>query len=111
MLRLGIMHNDLHLNNVFVDVLPSPITMTYVVDGDDHFAVPVSAFARIYDFDWGFMFNHAPNEMTAKTCRTTGICRYVDIVIVSHRSNICVMTYPARSTTSSTSSSCSRPSR
>jgi hypothetical protein len=86
MTRIGAMHNDLHFDNIFVDAVARPFDMYYVIQQNYYYEVPIEAFVRLYDFDWGWMAGGPVNSNHKYQCEDMGICRYV---------HMCMCTPPA----------------
>lgn len=49
--EVGLSHNDLHANNLFVEVLPEPQTRLYIVSPQDAFLVETALNVRFFDWD------------------------------------------------------------
>lgn len=79
-------HNDLHVNNVFIEILPKPVKLFYEMN-DTTYGFSTRNFVRIYDFDFSklhceFMnkdidpklreiMQHFQNDLKIKTCFNT----------------------------------------
>ncbi len=78
---IGLVHNDLHQANVFVDELPSPTTFVYFINNNKFIVLSGAKwFARIFDFDYGTMPNkYGINPHVAPSgslCENIGVCSY-----------------------------------
>ncbi len=78
---IGLVHNDLHHNNVFVDKLAKPTTFVYFIDNNKFIILPgVEWFARIFDYDYGTMpSRYGINPHVAPSgslCENIGVCSY-----------------------------------
>ena len=70
----GFQHNDLHTNNIFVDLNP-PCKLGMYKIGDRVFEVPTPVLVRIYDFDMGSCATCGRNEYIEKElCPLYGVC-------------------------------------
>lgn len=47
----GLVHNDLHKDNIFIEPLENPIWCIYFINTRDYFIMPINYFVKIYDFD------------------------------------------------------------
>ena len=47
----GLIHNDLHSENIFIEKLEEPIWGIYFLNEKDYFVLPINYFVKIYDFD------------------------------------------------------------
>ena len=47
----GLVHNDLHKGNIFIEPLDQPIWCIYFINDKDYFVLPINYFVKIYDFD------------------------------------------------------------
>lgn len=68
--RRNIRHADLHIGNIFVDILSTtepPTFLTYVLsDGVTFYRVPTyNLIAKIYDWDWGGVYGYSEKEKFA----------------------------------------------
>lgn len=59
--NLGLVHNDLHLGNIMIEELESPVTLYYLVEtGNDNeykvFELTTKYFVKIYDFDRSYIY-------------------------------------------------------
>lgn len=60
---IGLLHNDLHTGNVFIEILDYPIDLIYFTDEDTYFTIKTRYIAKIFDFDLSFYC-----EPSAKDC-------------------------------------------
>lgn len=78
--RLGVMHNDLHLNNIFVEKGPEPVH-TVLRFGNNIIRLPKSRLiVRVFDFDLALV-QGTPNTLLKRVyprgwCREMGMCRH-----------------------------------
>jgi hypothetical protein len=49
--QFGLIHNDFHDNNIFLEKLETPLKMIYFLDKKTYFVVPVHYLVKIFDFD------------------------------------------------------------
>lgn len=47
----GLVHNDLHEGNIFIEPLENPIICIYFISATEYFVIPINYFVKIYDFD------------------------------------------------------------
>ena len=74
----GFQHNDLHLNNIFVEPVTAPLSVVYRIN-QDTFKVPVPYFARLYDWNYA---TRGPGSNAAleraNLCPRYGICNRIN---------------------------------
>ncbi len=75
---IGLVHNDMHSNNVFVDKLPTPTQFVYFINNDEFIVLTIEWFARVFDFDLSAMpekygTNPAVEE-SGDLCTYYGVC-------------------------------------
>jgi len=63
-------HNDLHFNNIIVEILPNPVNQTYIIDGLQ-ITRQVNYKIHIYDFDRGNLKSH--NNLQLNNLKKYGI--------------------------------------
>lgn len=51
MRKIGVQHNDLHANNVFIYTLKKPMYFSYFIAKDTCYTIKTSYIVKIYDFD------------------------------------------------------------
>lgn len=86
MSTVGLQHNDLHINNIFIDTTSTntPKQVAYIV-GDNIYIINTRYVVKIYDFDQASIFNTNTIPPTNKIintkldiykefCQTAGIC-------------------------------------
>lgn len=69
-------HNDLHLNNIWINTLPNPVRLIYFTD-DNHYAVVETKYiVKIYDFDHSAFTNGAMvnSLLGGNLCARVGEC-------------------------------------
>jgi serine/threonine protein kinase len=70
-------HNDLHLGNIWIDILPSPRRMIFMPFDGQYFVLETRYIPKIYDFDRsGFTIRGAPKNwvLEADWCPLIGVC-------------------------------------
>jgi hypothetical protein len=74
---LGLMHNDLHCGNVFVEQLSMPLSLSYGIDDDCVVSENVSFFVRIFDFGLANKTptQYEPSRLVNTLLNTDGRCR------------------------------------
>lgn len=93
--RVGLMHNDLHTGNIFLDTHPRPVSRTYtfVGPGKKERTVTVTSphTARIYDFDRGAKTktSHHPKvirntNLDGGMCEAFGACNTFNYFFDAH---------------------------
>lgn len=74
----GIRHNDLHPNNIWIDILPTPRRMIFEPFKGEYFVVNSRFLPKIYDFDKSvFVVAGAPKNTALekdKWCQMIGVC-------------------------------------
>ncbi len=75
---IGLVHNDMHSNNVFVDKLPTPTQFVYFIDNDKFIVLTIEWFARVFDFDRAVMpYKYGSNRIVSMwkdVCYYEGVC-------------------------------------
>ena len=63
--RLGLVHDDLHLNNIFIETLENPVNLHYILTDritgkkiSKIISIKTVYFVRIFDFDRSYTFSH-----------------------------------------------------
>lgn len=57
--QIGLTHNDLHLNNIFVDELDTPDERIYYISEDKWVKMKIKYDVKIFDFDRGAIYHPA----------------------------------------------------
>lgn len=88
----GFQHNDLHLNNILIDLDPEEVSTTYQLSSGDRFTVSTE-LGKVLMFDWdnGVCQSCGPNSSleavescryqpcgTMSRCATTGVCSSIN---------------------------------
>lgn len=75
--EIGLIHNDLHSGNVFVQQLDSPETNFYRLDDDTVLKVTSGMQVRLYDFDRSFKVptEYEPQRIENGLLRNSSLCR------------------------------------
>lgn len=72
--QYNLRHNDLHEGNVFVEELPTPVNLCYVV-GKSKYFMKTKWFVKIYDFDLATIVGVTINtRIEDYYCKQYGIC-------------------------------------
>lgn len=75
MTLVGIQHQDLHLHNILVEEIKSPINLVYEVDEKTRFQIPTKYIARIFDWDTSYVKSLGKNNfLIPKDCLKYGQC-------------------------------------
>lgn len=78
---VGIIHNDLHSGNVFVEQLDTPLNLSFGITDKKTVSRNVSFFVRIFDFDhsakiatihWDYIVHN--NLLSSFLCKSVGEC-------------------------------------
>ncbi|XWV26630.1 hypothetical protein QJ857_gp0431 [Tupanvirus soda lake] len=70
--RIGLVHNDLHTGNVFVEYLPAPVNFKYILTDDSGeriikiINIRTRYFVRIFDFDRSYTYPKNHKYLTIK---------------------------------------------
>lgn len=74
--QVGLRHNDLHLNNIFVETNSTIKELSYFIDKDTVYTVPTyGLIAKIYDFDHSSVMHMTENtKLNSSICKTLGMC-------------------------------------
>ena len=63
---IGLLHNDLHLGNIMIDILDKPATFIYFTDENTYYSIETKYMAKIFDFDFSYYCNKVMDE---KNCQ------------------------------------------
>jgi hypothetical protein len=77
--RIGLQHNDLHYNNIFIEDMGQPITLFYKRNPTEYVELTTRYIAKIYDWDRGSILHPAVPmnlELTGSYCGAYGTCEY-----------------------------------
>lgn len=77
--RIGLQHNDLHYNNIFIEDMGHPITLFYKRNPTEYVELTTRYIAKIYDWDRGSILHPAVPmnlELTGLYCGAYGTCEY-----------------------------------
>ena len=75
---IGLMHNDLHTGNVFVEELEQPLNLSFGVTDEKSVSRDVSFFVRLFDFDHSAKVPTIHWDITVyNSLLATTMCRYV----------------------------------
>jgi hypothetical protein len=78
----GLMHNDLHAGNIFVEKLEKPILLSFNIDKETQIVRQIDYFVQIYDFDWSAKIKTSTNNLTIsntlldRMCPVYGTCNH-----------------------------------
>jgi serine/threonine protein kinase len=69
-------HNDLHTENVWINILSAPVRMIYFVNDNEYAMIETRYVVKIYDFDRStFTAGNLPNKILDKVfCPKYGMC-------------------------------------
>jgi hypothetical protein len=75
----GIRHNDIHLGNVWINILPQPIRMIYFITDNQYAIIETKYIVKVYDFDMSAFFtenirNTRLNQAGYDMCGNYGTC-------------------------------------
>ncbi len=94
MFRAKVRHNDLHLGNIWIDVLAAPMRLVYFVNDDEYAVIETAYVVKIYDFDRSAFTGLSPKSnmrninIDKDFCPAYGMCAnenpYFDIHTVMH---------------------------
>jgi len=77
--NIGLVHNDLHFDNIFIEDMERPITM-FFMRGDDKFIQLTTRYIpKIYDFDRGSIIHKGVPlnlEIDKDYCKNYGTCNF-----------------------------------
>ena len=86
----NIRHNDIHLANIWINILPNPKRMIYFVDDNTYAVFDTKYIVKIFDFDKGTFTNDTLTNFVISTgfCPKYGMCENrderFDLLIVLH---------------------------
>jgi serine/threonine protein kinase len=74
--KVGLRHNDLHLNNILIEHNSPVLSISYFLDNDTVFTVPTyGLIAKIFDFDRSSVVSLTPNTtLDNYYCNKLGTC-------------------------------------
>lgn len=64
--EVGIRHNDLHANNVWIETPVAPQKFIYFIDPKRYFVVPIVSVVKIFDFDRASVWSPSIDPRTGK---------------------------------------------
>ena len=70
----GIRHNDIHLNNIWIDDRVQNEFFIYFISFDTYYVIPVNGMVKIFDFDNSSIPQEENTYLTKNQCPAFGMC-------------------------------------
>lgn len=79
--KLRFKHNDLHFNNIFVEITDEPVYMLFLINGNEYYRLETNHIIKIYDFDRSSVYSYPGIDrniaLDTDFCKYYGQCNYM----------------------------------